>query len=157
MSRTLSSAARHGVFAQETGEVYLVILEIDHTDLSVPIRVVNNTEDVVSNGDTYLAFPFNVALPPDTDQGVVSVTLTIDNVDRQIVDALRDVTSPPIVSISVLLASSPNTIEAGPYNMTVGDADYDALSVNFQLTFEDILNEPFPALRFNPPQYPGLF
>ena len=157
MSRTLSAAATQGVNAQQTAEIYLIILEIDHDDIASPIRVVNNTEDVVSNGDTYVGYPFEIALPPDTDQGLVNASLRIDNVDRQIVDALRVVSTPPTVAISVILSSSPDTLEAGPFNMTVEAADYDALTVTFTLAFENILNEPFPALRFDPPSYPGLF
>ena len=156
MSRTLSTAATQGVMAQETAEIYLVILAISHAAIST-LYVVQNTVDVVSNGNTYIAYPFDLTLPPDSDQGLIMANLTIDNVDRQIVAALRLITSPPSVAVSVILASSLDTVEAGPYNMLVESAEYDDLTVRFKLAFEDVLNEPFPAPRFDPPSYPGMF
>ena len=63
MPRTLSNTARRALYAQETGEVFLLLLVISHPSLPAPIRVVNNSEDVVSGGFTYQRFPFELALP----------------------------------------------------------------------------------------------
>jgi len=69
MPRTLSNAALASMNAQATGEVWLVLLTLSHPTLATPIRLVNNNEDVVSRGSTFLAFPFEVELPgEDPDQ-----------------------------------------------------------------------------------------
>jgi hypothetical protein len=86
-----------------------------------------------------------------------NVTLSIDNVDRQIVNAVRALTGPPTVTVSVVLASSPNTIEAGPYQMTLRDASYDSLVVSGTLSVEDMMNEPYPVDLMTPANFPGLF
>jgi hypothetical protein len=57
----------------------------------------------------------------------------------------------------VVLASSPDTVEAGPFTMTLVAAEYDALVVTGELAFEDVLNEPFPGHGYIPSEYPGLF
>lgn len=155
--RSLSSTAKAGVFAQETEQVYLVLLEIAHSSLGTPIRVVNNYADVVSNGVTYSAFPFEISLPDDTDEKMPNVMLSIDNVDRVIVNAIRSITGPPTITISVVLASSPSTIEAGPYSMTLREASYDAATVTGSLAVEDMLNEPYPSDLMTPANFPGLF
>ncbi len=157
MSRTLSQAAHQAVNAQETDEAFLLLLTIDHDELAEPIRVVNNTEDITSRGDLYIAYPFEIALPGEDPENVARVSLRIDNVDRQIVHSLRSVPAPLAVALEVVLASSPDTAEAGPFNMTLAAAEYDALVVTGELAFEDVLNEPFPGRSYIPSEHPGLF
>ncbi len=157
MSRSLSLAARRAVSAQETDEAFLLLLSLDHEDLAEPIRVVNNTQDVASRGDTYIAYPFEIALPDEDPDSVARVTLRIDNVDREIVKNLRAISSPLSVGLEVIMAASPDTVEAGPFNMTLVSAEYDALTVTGELAFEDVLNEPFPGHGYVPSEYPGLF
>ncbi len=157
MTRTLSMAARQAVNAQETNEVFLLLLTLDHEDLAEPIRVVNNTEDVTSRGMTFVAYPFEIALPDEDPESVARVSLRIDNVDREIVRNLRAIQAPLSVALEVVMASSPDTVEAGPFNMTLVAAEYDALTVTGELAFEDVLNEPFPGQSYVPSEYPGLF
>jgi hypothetical protein len=158
MPRTLSSTARRAIFAQETGEVFLLLLTIAHPQLAEPIRVVNNNEDVVSGGVTFQRFPFELALPPETEEAPPTVSLRIANADRQIVQAVRALAGDAMtVDVSVVLASSPDTIEAGPYRFTLRDVSYDAAIVEGTLRFEDVLNEPYPADSFTPARFPGLF
>lgn len=157
MSRALSLAARRAVNAQETGEVFLMLLTIAHAELEQPIRVVNDGRNCTSRGHEFIAFPFEISLPGDLEDTLPTVTLTIDNVDRQIVTTLRGIASPPTVSLEVVLASSPDIVEAGPFDMTLKTATYDALTVSGSLAFEDVLNEPFPYDSYLPSNYPGLF
>lgn len=157
MSRTVSAAAKQALFGQETDEAFLMLLTIDHEDLAVPIRVANNVEDVVSRGDTYVAFAFEIDLPGESAEALARPRLRIDNVDRQIVDALRLIDSAPSVVMEIVMASTPDTVEAGPFNMTLERAQYDELVVTGELAFEDILNEPFPGESYTPDKFPGLF
>lgn len=157
MSRSLSLAARRAVNAQETAEVFLLLLTLDHPDLAEPIRVVNNLEPIISRGHSFVAYPFEIALPDEDPDTVARVTLRIDNVDREIVRSLRSITSPLSVSLEVVMAASPDTVEAGPFNMTLAAAEYDALTVTGELAFEDVLNEPFPGHSYVPGEYPGIF
>ncbi len=55
------------------------------------------------------------------------------------------------------MASSPDIVEAGPFNMALVTAEYDALTVTGELAFKDVLNEPFPGHAYVPGDYPGLF
>ena len=65
--------------------------------------------------------------------------------------------APLAVALEVVLAASPDTVEAGPFNMTLVSAEYDAFVVTGELAFEDVLNEPFPGHSYIPSEYPGLF
>jgi hypothetical protein len=157
MSRTISAAAKAAAFAQQTDQVYLALLVIEHDDLSAPIRVVNNAADVVSGGETYTAFPFDITLPSDADDSIPHATLTISNVDRTVTEAIRTISGAPTVTISVVLAASPDTIEVGPYEMTLRNVSWDANTVSGALASEDVLNEPFPGEFMVPDTFPGLF
>lgn len=157
MSRSLSSLAKQSLFAQETGEVFLLLLTINHASLAQPIRVVNNLENVVSGGNTYIAFPFQITLPQDREDQPPKMRLAIDNVDRSIVTAVRTLTSPPTITLDVVLASQPNTIEATFPGFTLRNTKYDALVVEGDLNLEDISNEPYPKDSFTPTLAPALF
>lgn len=157
MSRSLSSIARRAVNASETGEAFLLLLTISHDELPEPIRVVNNTEDIVSRGETYQGCPFEFELPGDDAERVESVQIAVDNVDRRIVDALRQISGAPKVDLEVILASEPDVVEAGPFSMTFVSAEWDAIVVSAQLGYEDVLTEPFPGHAYVPADYPGLF
>lgn len=157
MSRTVSSSALSAINANETGEVFLILLTISHASLSPSIRVTSNAEDVTSNGDTFVPFPFDITLPADTDQIAAGARLAIDNVDRQIVQAVRNLTSAPTVLIQIVRAADPDTIEAQFVDFKLTNVTYDALRVEGDLTIEDFTAEPFPSANFSPSLFPGLF
>lgn len=156
MSRTLSSTALASANAQETDEVWLVLLTIDHDDLEAPLRVVNNNANVTSNGQEFIAFPFEIELPGEDPDQPATARLKIDNVDRRVVQALRSIASAPTVTIQVILASAPNTVEFSFEGMTLRNAIYDANAITAELTFEQILTEPI-AVTMNPQRFPGMF
>lgn len=143
--------------AQETGEVFLFLLALSHTAIPT-LRFVNNTVDIISNGETYMAFPFDLTIPDDTADEIARVQLTIDNVDRRIVEAVRQIDTPAIFTLSVIRAAEPNVAVAGPYRCTLRNVGYTALSVTGDLhPFEDIQAEIFPQHSFDPANFPGLF
>jgi hypothetical protein len=157
VSRTVSSTFKAAFFGQSTSEVALVLLEIVHTDLPATICLVNNTADVTSNGTTYTAFPFKINVPCDDEDGVIpKVQLEICNVDRSIVEAIRTIDSPPTIRAALILASDPDTVEAGWWEFTLRDTTYTAEAVTGTLTYEDILNDGFPSGSFTPEEFTAL-
>lgn len=97
-------------------------------------------------------------MPEETEEAPPVVQLSICNVDRSIVNAVRSVSGEPItVTMSIVLASSPDVIEAGPITFVMLDVEYDAGAVTGTLAFEgDVLNQAYPSETFNPSDYPGL-
>ena len=157
MSRTLSATARAALFAQQTGQALLTLLEIDHPDLDAPIRVVNNTENIVSGGVTFCACAFDVPPPDDLSEAPPSVTLSICNVDRSITYALESIASPPTIKMWVIVGSTPNVEEIGPIEFSLLAVSYDVLTIECTLGFEPILNESIPGHSFTPDLFPGIF
>lgn len=157
MPRSLSSTAKQAIFAQETGEVFIMLVTIAHAALVPSLRFASNAVDVTSRGNVYLGWPFRVALPAELDDQLPTVQIQIDNVDRRIMEGVRQLTSPPTVTLEVVLASAPDTVEAGPFDFSLKGCDYDSMVVTGTLAFEDVLNEPYPAFSFTPGLVPGAF
>jgi len=67
MSRNVSAKARKAMFASQTGEAFLILLDIDHDDLEQPIRL---TSDMVNtaHGEKLMAefARSTTAIHPDT-------------------------------------------------------------------------------------------
>lgn len=157
MSRSVSSLTQQAIHAAETDEAFFVLLTLDHESLAAPIRVTSDAVDTVSNGETYIAYPFSLSLPDDDDSRAPRARLVIDNIDRQIVLAVRSLESAPVVTIHIVRAGDPDTVEASFTDFKLINVTYDAEVVEGELSVEDFTTEPFPAHVFSPSLFPGLF
>ena len=153
VSATFTSA----IMGQETSEAFIVLIKIDHPSLSAPIRVSSDGVDTPSNGETFIAFPFELELPISDPDQPPRARITIDNVDRSIVTAIRSISSEATVDIDVVLASDPDTLEISYSGFKLTNVDYDALTVSGDLGFEDFFSEPYPSRVFSPADFPGGF
>lgn len=156
MARTLSNTALASMHAQETGEIWLVLVTIQAAGLATPIRVVNNNENVTSRGNIYQAFPFDIILPGQDPDGTPRAILRFDNVDRTAIAAIRGVDSAPTVTLEVILASAPDTVEISFGGMSLRNVSYSATAIEGELQVEPLLGEPI-TLNMTPSRFPGLF
>lgn len=154
--RALSPLALESAFAAQTEEVWLILLTIQHATLANPLRFVNDYQSLVSRGNVFLAFPFEVEFPEQDPDSPGEARLTIDNVDRQIVNTIRAISSPPDITLEVVLASQPDTVEAEFSGLILRNVTYDALKVSGVMRFEDIMTEPV-SLQMTPSRFAGLF
>ena len=160
MARSLSVALRQSMFAQQTGEVFLSICSISHASiLNGPLRVVNNLQNLTSNGNVYAAFPFQVTLPADGIDGSPRVRLVLDSIDRSIILAIRSIPpgEPPTVQVDLVLASQPDIVEISFPNLTLRNVEYDQFVVEGDLALDEDDREPIPYWSFTPQNAPGLF
>lgn len=157
MSRTVSGLTRQALYAAETGEAFLILLTISHPQLVAPIRVTSDGVDTSSRGNSFIAFPFELVLPDDQESKSPRARLIIDNIDRQIVSAVRSLTSSPNILIEIVRAAAPEVVEAQFIDFKLVNISYDSHVVQGDLTLEDFTAEPFPAGSFSPNLFPGLF
>lgn len=156
--RAITHACRRALYASQTGEVLLVLLELSHPQMATPIRVTSDGVDTVVAGVVYQHFPFRVTWPDDTDDTPPRAELAIDAVDRSIVRSVRQLSGSPIqVSMRVVMASDPTVVEAGPCVFDMRDVEYSAFEVSGKLEYADVANEDFPLPKFDPSTTPGLF
>ncbi|MCP4307217.1 MAG: DUF1833 domain-containing protein, partial [bacterium] len=119
--RTLTTAMIEALTAQETGETFVMLLTIDHPDLSPPDAPLRFSSDpterhstdplvykTVSNGDDYFYLPMEVMIPDDIEGQAPAAELRISNVSRDAVALVRSVTTPATVDMELALASAPD-------------------------------------------------
>lgn len=157
MSRNLSATAKQALLRQQTHQVFLLLVEIDHADLASPIRLVNNYESIVSNGDTYTAAAFGFTPPVEEDGTIKNSRITFDNVDRAIVEAVRSIDSAPTIEVSVVLASDADTIEAGPWTFYLRAVNYDVHTVSGELYPDNPLRLNASNVSYKNTTFPGLY
>jgi hypothetical protein len=157
--RTISAPALKAVLAQETGEVILVCLTINHSTFSQPFLFVNDQATLTRTAGVFQPCAFDVTLPDEQEDQVPQVQITLDNVDLAVLQKIRTIGAErPSVKMEVVLASSPNTVEAGPFSFSILNISYDVGTIQGTIGFEDdFLNTAFPADTYNPNNSRGLF
>lgn len=153
--REFSVTATAALVAEETDEVFLDLLIIDHADLAAPIRLVRNMENITHLGQTYIGMPFDIELP-DEGERPGEARVSVDNVSREITNAIRSITSPPTVVYRLIVASDPDVIEYELSGLTLRDVTYDIGVVQGYLRYEDLTVEPV-ADTITPSRFPSMF
>lgn len=152
-----SADGRASLYAAQTDEIWLQLLTIEHADLATPIRLVNNTEDIVSDGQTFTAWSFPAILPAQNDGELPTVELALDNVTREFTATVRSLSTPFTITKEIIRASDPDTIEAGPYVYESRTARITDRTLRIEVGTESIMNEPFPEATYTPTTNPALF
>ena len=154
MPKQLSTTLQRTVNAVNSREPVVVLLEIDHPDLVVPARVANYSDNIVSNGNTFIALSFRFSLPSDLEQGLPSAQISMDNVGRppegnSIAEWLELAGGGKGATVRMMgvLPSDPDTLE---FDMTL------SLS-NVTVNIMDILNMPAVTYTYRPDSAPGLW
>lgn len=164
--RQLSNAAKAAIFAQSTDRAFIVLITINHSTFTQPIRVASDPKEllpdsglrgVVSRGMEFVFMPFSINLPAQDDTGVAKASISVDNINREIVAAVRRASSALSITIEIVLDSSPDTLEASMEDFRLERVTYDAMTVSGDISLEYFDLEPFPSRRFTPSDFPGLF
>lgn len=156
MSRIFSAAAVRAMHAQHTALVAIPLLTLTHPSIS-PIRVCENTVAIVSRGNTYSPFPFRIELPHDLAEEQRPVRLVVSNVDRRLVDEVRAIADPLVVTIEIVTDVAPNTVELGPIVLDAKAAGGNAEQIELTLSAGRALLRKFPGRVFNPQDFPAIF
>lgn len=164
--RPLSTPAKAALFAQETEKAFIVLLTISHPDWSEDVRFCSDpmqelesvaARGVVSRGEEFVFIPFSINLPSQDDTGVSKASISIDNVNREIVYRVRQASSAIRIKIEVVLSSSVDTPEITINNFKLEQVSYDAFTISGEISAKYFDLEPFPAKQFTPSDFPGLF
>lgn len=154
--RNFSAAFKEAINKEASGEVFLYLLELSHPDLASTIRLVNNYEDIVSNGETYSASAFQFT-PPTQGEGEYSpAQLLVDNTDRVLVESLRLITTPIKVNAKVVLASDTNVIDWEYPELQLQNVSYNVNSISGEVLYMIYLGYNLSTTMINNTGFPGL-
>jgi len=154
---TISPQARQALFHSETSDRFIVLITISHPSISTPIRVCSNSQDIISRGQAYYAYPFQLQLPDSTSDQPPKAQLQIDNVTPEIINALRTITTSPTITFEIVRAENLNVVEVSMPNFILNSIQYDALIITGDISVEQYITEPYPAGSYTPGRFPGLF
>ncbi len=166
--RETSLPFRQASYAQETGEVYTLLTEISHPDLPEPIHLSTDNADsfefegqtvrgTISNGTNYIFVPVRITWPDDSEETITAAKIEIDNLSPDLLDAIRALEKRPTVVFKVVLASTPDVLEATTGNLQLQDVNADILVVTANLTRRNFFGEPYPGGSMTPSNFPGIF
>ena len=153
---SISSLQVH-VNNQHQEHAFLWLMTIRDAETNTTLRVVNNLEDVTSNGQVYTAFPFEVTLPPDDGGTPQSLKVTTVNASRDLIEIIRGTLEPPTVRLDLITSNNPNLIHKTIDFMQVGGVEYDALTVGFDLVSSSAFARKTQQHTYNQAEFPGLF
>lgn len=165
--RNLSANARRATLSQSTNKVFVVLVTINHVNFTQPIRVSSDNavllpeagqRGTISRGEEYVFVPFDITLPVQDETESARAQIVIDNVDRRMIQALRENTNQPLsITIELVVSDSPDTVEISMDDFRLERVTYDAFTITGDLSMEYFDLEPYPAGRFTPSGFPGIF
>jgi hypothetical protein len=157
ISNTLSPELLAQLYGQESNDPFLLLVTLSHVDFISTQRLVNNSEDIISNGNTYTAFPMRITLPVDDGEASKEVGIIFDNVGRDLIDEIRSITSPISVKIEMVLASIPNQVQITLDGLRIVNITYNRSTISAKLIMDDFLNTSMTSEQYTPSLYPGIF
>lgn len=144
--------------ASETDKLVLALLTIQHPNITTR-RYVNDTADIVSNGDTYSAFPFSVVLPSDTESEASSIEVVLSNVTLEATEDARLIAGSGIRATADLVLvdyDNPDTELLSFKGYEIPSMPYDKATATFRMVVETFLYTPFPDATYTPGTTPGI-
>ncbi len=158
MARAYSAQFKSTLNSVSANESPLVCLEISHAGLSVPVRVVNDNADLTSNGNLFIAAPFECILPDDMENQLPKAKLAIDNIGRGLVYWLETSGGGEGAKVRFMqiMRSNPNLIE-WETTMNLSNVQITMTKVTADLGFENIFSKPAVRMQYRPDNSAGIF
>lgn len=158
MARNYSSQYKSTLAKVSAEEAPLVLLEINHPALSTPVRVINDMQDMTSNGNLFIACPFRYVLPDDFENQLPKARLAVDNVSRDLMYWIETSGGGQgsTVKMMQVMRSRPDTIEWS-ITMNLYNVQVTMEEISAELGFDNLFAKPATALQYRPDNSPGIF
>lgn len=158
MARAYSDVYKSTLAEVSAPEAPLLLLEINHPELPSPVRVVNDTQNITSNGNLYLGFAFRFILPSDYENQLPKARIAIDNVGKDLMQWIEtsDGGAGSTVQLSTVMRSRPNQIE-WTMTMSMFNIQANAREVSAELGFENLFTKPAISIQYRPETCIALF
>ena len=157
MSNTLSPELLAQLFAQESSDPFLTLVTLSHASFASDIRLVNNSRDIVSNGQTYTAFPMKIRFPVDDGETARDFSIDFENASLELIESIRTVTTQIDVTIEMILASMPDVIQISQPDLSISSITYTAQRITAKIVMDNFLSVEISSERYNPTNFPGLY
>lgn len=154
--RTLDEHTLRSIYAEESGEVFLALLEIDTPSLSKALRAVNDSVDHTHQGNLYTAFPFDFVLPPSDGASLPKLSVRISNVSLKLIELIRLMEDPINIKLIIVLASDIDTVKVEIEHMTLRNVEANSQTITFSVMEPTFLSAAWVQHRYTAKEYRGL-
>lgn len=155
---SLTTTATAGLQRTSDPHGILHLLTITGAGIAEPIRLVDDTRNLVSNGETFIGLPFEMVLPKEAAKEVPRVQLRIDNVGRELI-AVFEALEPGAeltATVGVIYRSEPDTVYRG-FTAPLSGIRANVFTVTATVGAGEQLRRAVVNIRFDPFTAPGLF
>lgn len=173
MPKATSTEWRQWVKEYDADDPMIILIELTHPNIDGIIRISSDMTEfyqldpesqepvygTTHNGNKYYCLPFSFTIPdqPDDSDATVKAQIQIDNVNRDYVEAVRNMDIAPTLVVKFVLKSSVNVVQQQMPSMRIKEITYDAALITGEIEPDDYRIEPFPSPQFYPSRFPGLF
>lgn len=158
MARPKSPRFRRAAAALSSAELPLIILTVEHALLAEPIRLVNDTQDVVSNGHNFRQCAFAFVWPDDEERQSPRAQLVIGN-NHGDVGAFFERSHGgrgAVATVGHIMRSAPDFLE-DELVLDLSGVEVSTTEVSGRLGYDDVLNKAGTPITYRPDTAPGLF
>lgn len=138
-------------------DAWIGLVTIKDSNGTVLLRLAVGDAAVVSNGDTYSPRFIDVILDDQDGESPPEATLTMDGVDRAVLQAVDALEEAPKVDIAYVLSSDLDTEVIRLSDLRLRSFRNTPPRLSGRLEGPDFLNEPCPGRLMDPTNTPGLF
>lgn len=156
MPRSLSNRQRRNLDARRSDDPYLQLLTFKHANLSKPLRIAKNADDITSQGFVFHKGWFDLEVPSDTNEPPKG-RLSIPNVDREAAAVLLRLRTPPRIRLQAVLASDPDTVIEDYDFLYLRQISGDAEVISGVIDSWNFTTEPWPARSGTEARFPGVW
>jgi hypothetical protein len=149
-----------------SGIVAIDLITIEHDALDEPIRLSSDPTEVISldplrygtrsRGNIYWFVILSSPIPDERDNTPIRTTLTIANINPDVVSAARSVTTPATVMFETVLSTDTDTVVDRISGMHIMEAGLSDDRLTLQLSREMILRRMFPFHRIVKQWFPTI-
>ena len=151
----ITTTNKQEILALSTDKIFCNVLKIIGTNFA--FRFVDNNQPIVIGGEAFLpkGFDYTPANPHADD---ATSNVKIEDVDRQIIQALQETLDPVEVSVGLIQFDVPDTYLESPveFKLDSASAPGDG-SVVLELAKQGFLGYLASSLSYDATNFPGLF
>lgn len=152
-----STDAKHAMTAPETAAVFITLLTL-FIDGQKVLSICDDTQSVTSNNEEFIPWGFRAILPSQSADAASACSLQIDNVDLVIARTIKQNINHRITAqVKVVLATSPNVTEQGPYNFVLRNIKINAKTITGELHDDYMADKKFSCFTYSPKDFPGMY
>lgn len=158
MARTYTAEFKSTLAKTGAEESPYILLEINHPALASPVRVINDTDNLTSGGELYVAIPFNCELPDDFEGQLPRASLSVDNVGRDLMYWIETSGGGEgsTATFRQVMRSRPDVVE-WEITMYLYNVSADVAQVTAELGFANFFGRPSVQMNYRPSMSPGIF